>query len=211
MSVLLNLCGCRFGRLTVITRADSIKGRTVWWCRCDCGNNKVALGDNLRRGLTASCGCRNLLDLRGHRFGRLTVIAEADPMRTHRAWRCRCDCGIEKVVRANALRQGCTISCGCLRAETIRRHGLSRTPEYRIWVGLRRRSTGKVDKRHRPYYEHVTCCERWQNFAAFYADMGPRPSSNHSIDRINGWRGYSSDNCRWATSSEQYHNRRKTK
>lgn len=208
MSALLDLPGRRFGRLAVIARADNVQGRAAWWCRCDCGHDTVALGDNLRRGCTTSCGCRTLLDLRGQRFGRLAVVARADDMGGKSAWWCRCDCGNDAVVRTNSLRQGCTLSCGCLNAEIVRRHGLSRTSEYHIWLGLRARAADKVDKRHRPYYAHVICCERWQSFAAFYADMGPRPSPKHSIDRIDGRMGYSPDNCRWATPFEQRHNRR---
>jgi len=55
----------------------------------------------------------------------------------------------------------------------------------------------------------IMVCERWkEDFAAFYADMGPRPTLKHSIDRKNNDWNYEPDNCRWATSTEQRHNRR---
>jgi hypothetical protein len=54
----------------------------------------------------------------------------------------------------------------------------------------------------------ITVCDRWINdFDAFYKDMGKRPSSKHSVDRINTLKGYSPDNCRWTTQDIQCKNR----
>ena len=58
----------------------------------------------------------------------------------------------------------------------------------------------------------ITVCERWrESFGFFLADMGERPSSLHSIDRIDNTRGYEPGNCRWATKEQQMQNTRSTR
>lgn len=59
--MLIDLTGQRFGRLTVIERAENTRSyyttRPTWRCRCDCGNEAIVIGENLKRGGTRSCGC----------------------------------------------------------------------------------------------------------------------------------------------------------
>lgn len=120
-----DLTGKRFGRLTVVERADMTSGHgTYWKCRCDCGNITIVNAGALVSGSTRSCGClikdvaynRNIIDLTGQRFGKLTVIERADGISGHGTyWRCRCDCGNEKIISSNCLRSGSTQSCGCTR------------------------------------------------------------------------------------------------
>lgn len=89
-------------------------------------------------------------------------------------------------------------------------HGQSRTTEYRIWLQMRARCGNPNHANYARYGGRgIKVCQRWENsFEAFLEDMGPRPSSNHSLDRVNNNKGYGPDNCAWALPSEQANNRR---
>ena len=84
-----------------------------------------------------------------------------------------------------------------------------RTPEYQVWAGIRKRVNNKRDKLY-PYYggRGITYDPRWEDFSVFFADVGCRPSTEYSLDRIDNNGGYFPDNVRWATSQQQARNRR---
>ena len=89
------------------------------------------------------------------------------------------------------------------------RHGLRYVPEYDSWCNMKGRCHNKKHPRYAEWGgKGVTVCDEWlHDFKRFYEDMGPRPTPSHSIDRIDGKKGYSKENCRWATKKEQSENR----
>lgn len=155
----------------------------------------------------------------GSRYGRLTVLEE-DPERTAKGavrWICRCDCSTAISVTGRLLREGIEPSCGCVRRETLaerntrsaKYHGMSRSPEYAIWSSMFRRCRDPHVESYAKYGGRgIDVVAEWANFDRFYADMGPRPSLRHSLDRIDNDGPYAPWNCRWATAIEQMRNTR---
>ena len=124
-----------------------------------------------------------------------------------------CDCGAKTEINISRLRNGQTMSCGCLRRETTRgratTHGLSGTREYDVWCAMKNRCGNPNDKVYDSYGGRgIVVCERWEKFENFIADMGQRPSSRHTIERVENNDGYNPDNCIWEIKKENCRNRR---
>ena len=116
MGRFVDLTGKKFGKLTVLRKADNYKKDIKWVCRCDCGNEVTVIGSHLKDGHTTSCGCKtNFNDIAGQKFGKLTAIEVVGKTKNGAyKWLCRCDCGNETIVESKSLKNGHTKSCGCI-------------------------------------------------------------------------------------------------
>lgn len=158
-------------------------------------------------------------DLTGKKFGRWTVLSRApdivSPSGQHTtAWECLCDCGNKRIVRARSLINGDSQSCGCLHQEMRRvitkKHGETKTRLYHIWASMRQRCNNPNNHAYAGYGGRgIRVCEAWneyETFAKWARDNGYR--DDLSIDRIDNDKGYSPDNCRWASPQVQSNNLR---
>lgn len=155
----------------------------------------------------------------GVKYGRITVLKIIGIETGSSIVEGVCECGKSWTGRLNGLRSGMIRSCGCLKSEEARKpktHGMTtggKSPEYRIWASMIQRCYNpKRDYYHCYGGRGITVCDRWRySFENFFEDMGKRPSSKHSIDRINNDKSYSPENCQWSTAKEQGRNTRTTR
>ena len=161
----------------------------------------------------------------GQRIERWTIIAPAAPYqslggRLRRQWLCQCDCGQRKVVLAQSLAlalrsdTGGSRSCGCLCIEQSLKHGANRhqkpTPEYQAWLSAKKRCYNVRNPSYSDYGGRgIKMCARWlNNFQNFIDDMGAKPTSEATLDRIDPDGDYEPGNCRWTSMATQARNRR---
>lgn len=153
----------------------------------------------------------------GETFGQLLVLSLADKSSTGLIrWRCRCSCGNIRVCCAADLKRGHTTSCGCVHRKRASQsnvtHGKSNSGEYITWQNMMARCFNERHPRFKDYGGRgITVCERWLVFVNFLADMGPKPTSEHTIEREKNDEGYGPNNCRWATRKEQNENTRSSR
>jgi hypothetical protein len=156
------------------------------------------------------------VDLTGENFGRLTVLSKnGSDKKGYALWECRCDCGNYKTVRSDKLKSKSTSSCGCLMVERFSAkkttHGKSHHRLYGVWRGIKQRCYYDKHVNYNNYGgRNILMCSEWKDsFEVFYKwSIDNEYKQGLEIDRIDNYKGYSPNNCRYVTREENNNNKR---
>jgi hypothetical protein len=161
-------------------------------------------------------------DFRNIQFHKLQAINFLYMNRTQHSckaiWEFACSCGSKIISDISTIKRGLRKSCGCQRVqtkETLTKKFDLKNPKikktYNCWLRIQARCYNKNNDSYADYGGRgISVSEFWKtDFSVFLQDMGLCPN-NHSIERINVNGNYEKNNCKWATTSEQIRNRRKT-
>lgn len=148
----------------------------------------------------------------GDKFGRLTVVGMGQKGRYRYYAVCKCDCGIEKSIRCDALVSGAALSCGCLHKDIITTHSLSASPHYSRWRNMIERCENPDNSSYQDYGGRgIKVCERWHDVSLFIGDLPPGYVNGMQMDRIDNDGDYEPGNIRWVTPKRNSSNRRTTR
>lgn len=210
------------GKLTYLGNIRKVEGKKVADFLCSCGATCTKNYNYVKTGQTSSCGgcpkkSKNKKDITGIKKNKLTALSctGEKSINGDYLWLFQCECGNTTTTTIGRFNYGKTSSCGCVAKESQRNrddfHGMRNTPEYRSWRKMKERCCDPNNKDYKDYGDRgITVCDAWVNdFKQFYTDMGPKPEIEGefiTLDRIDNSKGYSKDNCRWATQKEQSRN-----
>lgn len=205
-----DLTGLVYGKLTVLSLAGYRDKNPYWLCRCECGAVKEITTSNLRR--TESCGCIRIGDLTGRRRYKLVVLGPTGEwFRGKPLWRCRCDCGNERILGTVKFLCGRQTSCGCARKGAAAVHGKMPVRLYTAWCNMRVRCLKSNGREYKNYGGRgITVCAEWQKSYIVFRDWALNNgwAADLEIDRVDNDGNYEPSNCRWTTRGVQVNNRR---
>lgn len=185
----MNLIGKKFGKLTVISKADNIEGGKsikrfygAWNCHCDCGNFTVIKTYHLNRGSIKSCGCLNKYTPKnnyksGDKFNKLTLLNYE-----HGEWECLCECNNKIWVKTDKITSGNTKSCGCLKTEKSSKNvinAISKRKKFTPEIASARRIWKSYN--YKNINNNITFNEfiKLAKMNCYYCDNPPSISYNH--------------------------------
>lgn len=200
----IDITGQKFGKLTAIKFSHIQNKKHFWLFKCDCGNLKTCSKATVTRGESKSCGCGDNPVKCGDKFNKLTAMNFKRFDNKHiQYWNFLCECGNEKELPISRVKHGSIKSCGCLKTK----HKKTCSQIHDTWIGIKQRCHNEKSAQYKYYgAKGIFVCDEWHKFENFYRDMGEPPTKLHTIDRIDPKKGYSKDNTRWATRSQQSRN-----
>lgn len=207
-----NLEGLKYGKLTFIKFVDIYeKGRDArWLCRCDCGGEKILRASHVKRLKPKSCGKCRYIGYEGKKYNRITLIHFVKKNKySEQMWLCKCDCGVEKIMKIYNVITGNSKSCGCLTNEKIGQ--ANRLPKgiaafrrtyqnYKKGAIFRKFVFSLTENEFRDIAEQKCFYCNIEPYHEYKADRNTGTWKANGLDRVDSTKGYTTDNvvpCCW--------------
>lgn len=204
MNNLIDLTGKRFGSLKVMGRAGTQSdGRVTWFCHCDCGGSRVAIGKYLRNGESTSCGCERTAWNKGKIKSREGVVSgKIIGLNSYQIrkgivfWLCKCECGKEFYSNANRLDAKALVTCGCGSKSKFGSNAIGA-----VWCVYKRNAKTRNLEFTLSFGQFMEiiqspCRYCGEALTSLRKTDWNTPNFNYTgIDRVDSHKGYTPDNC----------------
>lgn len=153
-------------------------------------------------------------DLTGKKFSRLIIVEFSHSKNRSSYWKCKCDCGVEKIIKGQSISSGHIKSCGCLRIERKIKHGLGKHSLYFRWKDMKSRCFNSNDTAYEYYGGRgISICDEWADDCVSFINWALKNGYKKGveIDRIDNDKNYTPKNCRFVTRRKNILNARQIK